>query len=127
MTDLPPISAATLAEATGDYAAAGLPEPMTAERFCHLRTLSGLSFRDLAVALGMRGKHAATHLREMADGVRSIPGPTGVALEAVALGLVDDADLEAVILADLGGDFGDEEKARAAVRALRDLLGRRPI
>lgn len=80
------MSAADLAAATGDYAAAGLPQPMTPARFRELRAATGLSFRDLAAAIGMRGKHAATHLREMADGVRSIPGPTGIALMALADG-----------------------------------------
>lgn len=76
--------AADVAAATGDYAAAGLPMP--AERFYELRIMSGLSFRELADVLGMRGTHAATHLREMADGVRRVPGPTGVALQAIADG-----------------------------------------
>lgn len=73
-----------LAEATGDYAAAGMAMP--AERFYDLWRSTGMTYRELAVALGMTGRHAATHLREMSDGVRRVPGPTGVALQAIADG-----------------------------------------
>lgn len=84
--NLPPRTAAAPAQATGDYAAAGLAEPMSADRFRELWKATGLSLRGLAQALAMRGRHAPTHLREMADGVRDVPGPTGIALEALADG-----------------------------------------
>lgn len=73
-----------LAEATGDYRAAGLPMP--AERFRELWKATGLSVRDLAAAIGMNGRHADVHLREMLDGVRKVPGPTGIAVMALADG-----------------------------------------
>lgn len=104
--NVPPMSGRQIAEATGDYAAAGLPEPMTGERFRSLWKATGLSLRDLAAMLGMRGRHAATHLREMADGVRPVPGPTGVAVEALAFGWRPGAErLDDDTLADIFGDY----------------------
>lgn len=121
---------ATLAAATGGYAIAGPPPPMNAKRFYDLWQRSGLTLGALADALGMRGKHAPSHLREMADGVRPVPGPTGVALEAVVLGLVDDQELTDLVsdaLQDsLGPDWSCTDGARYVVRALRTLLGRAP-
>lgn len=78
------LTPADLARATGDYAAAGLP--MSAERFRELRARTGWSLAELAAALGMTGRHAAKHLRDMEDGRRDIPGPTGRALAALADG-----------------------------------------
>lgn len=86
MNSVPPMSAADLAGATGDYAAIGRPEPMTADRFRELCADIGLSVRDLAAALSMTGRHADVHLREMLDGVRKVPGPTGIAAMALADG-----------------------------------------
>lgn len=82
MNGVPPLTASELADALGDYEAA----PMSADRFRDLWHQTGLSLRHLAKALAMRGRHASTHLREMADGVRDVPGPTGIALEALADG-----------------------------------------
>jgi transcriptional regulator with XRE-family HTH domain len=59
---------------------------LTPETFRRLRAEAGLSLRDLAQRLRMRGTHAVAHLREMESGDRSIPGPTSVALEALAAG-----------------------------------------
>jgi hypothetical protein len=118
----------TLADATGGYAVGGPPPPMTSARFHDLWQRSGLTLGALADALGMRGRHAPTHLREMADGARPVPGPTGIALEAVVLGLVDDQELtdllSEAISDSLGPDWSSTDGARYCVRALRTLLGR---
>lgn len=63
-----------------------MTDRMPPERFAELWKSTGLSLRELAELLGMNGRHAATHLREMADGVRPVPGPTGVAMKALADG-----------------------------------------
>lgn len=90
------MSAEALAGATGDHGAAA--QAMDADRFRDLRIATGLTYRQLAEALRMRGKHAATHLREMNDGVRAIPGPTGVALQALADGWRPDRPAGAAIV-----------------------------
>lgn len=81
---LPPIKAGTLADATGDYAAAGLS--MTAERFHELRIAAGMSFAELADALRLTGLNAISQLREMERGKRDVTGPIGVAMQALADG-----------------------------------------
>lgn len=53
---------------------------MTPDTFHQLYKATGLSLGDLAKALNMRGQHAERQLREMVEGRRPVPGPTGVAL-----------------------------------------------
>lgn len=109
------------------------PPPMSADRFRDLWKATGLSLRDLAPMIGMTGKHAATHLREMADGVRKVPGPTGIAVEALAFGWrpgaerADETDLTDALADAISDTFdmdtGAADYARAALATIRKYLG----